>query len=51
MAREVEYFFIYVLDICTSSFENSPILHWGVDSLGVEIFELPIDSGYWSLIG
>jgi hypothetical protein len=27
-----------------------PFLHWGVDYLGVEFFEFPIDSGYWSLI-
>jgi hypothetical protein len=27
-----------------------PFLHWGVDSLGAEFFEFPVDSGYQSLV-
>jgi hypothetical protein len=57
ITREVEHFFMYLLVICTSFFENSlfnllhPFLYWDVDYLGVEFFEFPVDSGCWSFIG
>jgi hypothetical protein len=52
MDREVEHFFMYLLAIYSSSFENflfnscAYFFIWGVDSLGVEFFECPVDSGY-----
>jgi hypothetical protein len=51
ITREVEHF-MYLLAICTSSFENSlfnSCAHFfigGVDFLETEFFEFPVDSGY-----
>jgi hypothetical protein len=43
MARDVEHFFMYLLAICTSSFENClqfmfPYIHWVVDDFGSSAF-------------
>jgi hypothetical protein len=52
IAREVEHSFVYLLAICALplkvpySVHVCIFLHWVVDSLGVEFFELPVDSGY-----
>jgi hypothetical protein len=46
MAREVDLFFMCLLAICASSFENSlfihvPTFYWGVDSWGLSFFLIP----------
>jgi hypothetical protein len=51
ITREVEHFFMYLLAICISSFENSLFnscahFHWSVDSLEAEFSEFPVDSEY-----
>jgi hypothetical protein len=55
MAREVEYFFMHLLAICTSSFENSlfnSCVHFLIGVLilwRVEFFEFLVDPGFLSL--
>jgi hypothetical protein len=52
MAKDGEHFFKYLLAICSASFQNflfssfAHFIHWVVDSLWGEFFELPINSAY-----
>jgi hypothetical protein len=56
IAREVEHFFMYLMAIYTSSFENSLLIYVTISSLGcwffggLSCFERPIESRYLFLI-
>jgi hypothetical protein len=45
ITRDIEYFFMYLLAIYTSSFENS-CAHFVIGVLILQVFEFPVDSGY-----